>query len=157
MITENINPETGIRYGYIAANSLDPELVDKLQCGPRAENMGFRLACEELEDALWMVCDGGMSNRAIKNLIEYATDLLNDEWEDEEPIHAGTLDGVTYRTSWCGGALHVWVLYSPISGRYALCSPCVPNAGNLDRPDEDGELTYDVPEYWRVDLTSDGV
>jgi hypothetical protein len=61
----------------------------------------------------------------------------------------GTIDGVTVRVTELGGAYHMFILNSPHAGHYAECSPCVPGAGDLDNPDPDGPLTYDVPADWR--------
>ena len=72
-----------------------------------------------------------------------------DGWYCEEPSIEGEYEGVKYQSSWLGGALNVWIFESPHTGRFAECSPCVPGAGNLDRPDADGVLTYDVPPDWR--------
>lgn len=69
----------------------------------------------------------------------------------EEPIVEFEYEGVHGRTSWLGGALNLWIFESPHTGLYEECSPCVPGAGNLDQPDPDGVLTYDVPADWRTD------
>ena len=68
----------------------------------------------------------------------------------EEPTISGTLDGVKYEISWFGGAPLLWSLESPVISKARLCSPCVPNAGDLNSLDDDGYECYGVPEYWRT-------
>lgn len=67
----------------------------------------------------------------------------------EEPVIEGIYKGVTYRISWLGGAIIVFIFESPVISKARLCSPCVPGAGNLDNLDEDGEECYGVPRDWR--------
>lgn len=143
----NTNPTTGVRYGYISANSLHPEVLDELQ--QRGVDICYQEACEELEAAIRMAVGDFLSRRQAQELVDYALEMF--EHECDEPIHEGVYGGITYRTSWLGGALNVWIFDSPVTGHYAECSPCVPGAGNLDCPDLDGVLCYDVPEDWRID------
>lgn len=141
----NANPTTGVRYGYISANSLHPEVLDELQqCGV---DIRYHEACEELETAIRRAVEDFFSRRETQALVDYALEIF--EYECDEPIHEGEYEGVHYRTSWLGGALNVWIFESPVVGNYAECSPCVPGAGNLDCPDLDGVVCYDVPNGWR--------
>lgn len=94
--------------------------------------------------------DRGYSDREefIERRVERETECL----DIEEPIIEGTYEGVRYQTSWLGGALNFWIFESPVVGLFDLCSPCVPNAGNLDSPNHSGYLAYDVPADWRVEV-----
>lgn len=83
--------------------------------------------------------------------IEGEFDKRRDRIEIDEPLIEGVRDGVTYSIDWLGGAPLLWVLESPHTGLYQLCSPCVPGAGNLDAPDAFGFTCYDVPNEWRRD------
>lgn len=76
-----------------------------------------------------------------------------DDGQDDyacEPEIYGLLDGVAYETAWFGGALSFFIVKSPhITYSAPLCSPCAPNAGNLDKLN--GSYTcYNVPRKWRV-------
>lgn len=144
----NANPTTGVRYGYISADSLDSEILDELLYGSQAVDVRYRDACEDLEASVRNATEDFLSRSQQRALIDYALELF--ELECDEPIHEGEYQGVRYRTSWLGGALHVWVFESPVVGNYAECSPCVPGAGNLDCPDLEGVVCYDVPEDWRM-------
>ncbi len=143
----NANPTTGVRYGYISANSLHSELVDELMYGRQAVDVYYKEACAELEDAIYQAVSSFLSSRQTQHLVDEALAMF--EHECDEPIHEGEYEGVKYRTSWLGGALNVWIFESPVTGNYQECSPCVPGAGNLDCPDLDGVVCYDVPKEWR--------
>lgn len=48
------------------------------------------------------------------------------------------------------GEIYVQVVWSKTTKRCEPCSPCYPGQGNLDTPDEDGFLCFDLPEaYYR--------
>jgi hypothetical protein len=47
-MTPNIHPETGIRYGVISANSLDPDVVQELFYGAGANDLSYEAALKEL-------------------------------------------------------------------------------------------------------------
>lgn len=148
----NRNPDTGVRYGYISANSLDPEVLDELQLGPQAVDVHWELAKGELiaNYRYGNIDDGEDQFDDLEDEIDRRVEELANNWYDDEPIHEGKLDGVKYRTSWLGGALNVWVFYSPCVGFFQECSPCVPGAGNLDCPEEYGVACYNVPQAWRL-------
>lgn len=88
----------------------------------------------------------------------FVEDLMEYEYsQGEEEEIEGDLDGVHYVTSWLGGALNFFILESPRTTLVrSLCSPCVPNAGDLDSGKAEfsvegdrGYLCYDVPAEWR--------
>jgi hypothetical protein len=76
---------------------------------------------------------------------------LNDYLEFDEPDYdwAEQTDHgmVKYHLSWLGGAILVWVNESPWVIGCRQCSPCVPNAGNLEDPGDDTAncLAYSLP------------
>ena len=137
----NVNELTGIRYGIISANSLDGELVQDLLYY-EGEDLSWKEAEEEIKIAMR---EEGVTEEDWDRTLD---DRLSDVYIDE-PIVEGECEGVKYRTSWLGGALHFWIFESPRIGLYSECSPCCPNAGDLDSPNDDGVECYDVPEGWR--------
>jgi len=145
-MTPNMDSK-GIRYGYISARSLHPDVVDELCYGSQATDVYYEEACTELADAIRYAVSDFLTRNQAQSLIDDALEMF--EYEGEEPVHEGEYEGIKYRTSWLGGALNVWIFESPVTGLYQECSPCVPGAGNLDCPDEEGVLTYDVPKEWR--------
>ena len=135
----NYNPETGVRYGYISANSLDPEIVTDL-----LYNFGEDLTYKE-----W--CQGMAAEHEIENFDLFDELDIDEHYECDEPIIAGEMDGVQYQSSWLGGALNFFIFFSPVQTECALCSPCVPGAGNLNTRGDYGNFAYDVPADWRSD------
>lgn len=147
-MTANINSETGIAFGYISANALDPDTVHELLYGPGADNLTYKLALAE-----WLTEQRRAHAEApvVPNTgfdEEWATDYFNERvysGGDEEDIE-GTYEGVHYLTSYLGGALNFFILESPHIGGCQPCSPCVPNAGDLGS--RGAYVAYDVPSHW---------
>lgn len=87
-----------------------------------------------------------------------------DEGEHNYEHEYDTPDGKVHMlVQWLGGAPLIWVCESPWVARCRRCSPCVPGAGDLDRPDESGMVAYclppdDMPEGWggKAWLVSEG-
>jgi hypothetical protein len=150
----NRNPKTWIAYGYISANQLDQEVVFELLHGMRAVN---HTENEVLIN--FAVNEGFLAKGTSPGDAFEARRWLEDNcqnWEDDIPdtdewIVTGTYEGVSYQSSWLGGALNFWIFESPVTtdkGRRA--SPCVPGACILDTLDG-SESGYDVPAEWRAD------
>lgn len=146
-MSTNMNPETGIRYGIVAANSLDPEIVDEMQS--RGKDLHIEAASADLEAAIRGACGDYLSKSSCDDLVSHAQDLLCDDFYDDEPIHSFDIDGVKGQTTWLGGALLVFLFESPFTDQFDLCSPCVPGACNCDSPNPDGYVGYTVPEDWK--------
>lgn len=179
----NINPDTGIRYGYISANSIHPDIlydvIDVIgkdltyeDAEAEAKAIAERQADNIEEEVRIAIAEaGGFTDREYEDISEEWTSMAYERLgfdcrEDfvegqischmecayiEEPIVEFEYEGVHGRTSWLGGALNLWIFESPHTGLYEECSPCVPGAGNLDQPDPEGVLAYDVPADWRTD------
>lgn len=147
-MVSNTNPQTGIRYGIVSANSLWPEVVDEIQMTGTDVHWTDYMAeirAEVLADSSYLPEDK-------EDEIESRIELAGDRWMDDEPVHEFDMEGVKGRTTWLGGALMVWVFESPFLGTFRLCSPCVPNCCDLDTPDPEGCEGYDVPADWRIPL-----
>jgi len=169
--------ETGIRYGCIYLNSLDPDTAQWLW--DDAENLSedeayaelkseIELDAESIEEEVRIAIaerDYAMlsNDRYMEDEVESAynrlgyvdrddyieTRLENEsDFQIEEPTLAGTCEGVRYEISWLGGAPLLWVLESPIISKARLCSPCCPNAGDLNSLDDDGYECYGIPADW---------
>ncbi len=145
----NTNPDTGIRYGIISSNSLHSDVINEIQsCGT---DVHYEDAMNDLRDAIKRACSDYMPQESIDEVAELAVENASQEFYNDEPIHEFELDGVKGRTTWLGGALLVWIFESPFQTHTQLCSPCVPNCGDLDNlmSDEGGYPCYDVPPTWR--------
>lgn len=158
----NVNAETGIRFGVISGNSLDPDVFDDLYFY-QGTNVSYEEARKEAEiefgrewDDLYEQAeiaasetDHNMSDEERERFIErwfeeqnqidvrqnYVESQLQhwvDNYEDNEPTIEGEYEGVSYGVSWLGGAPLVWVFQGPTGYVNRLCSPCVPGAADLD-------------------------
>ncbi|MGK2884387.1 MAG: hypothetical protein ACSLE8_06360 [Rhodococcus sp. (in: high G+C Gram-positive bacteria)] len=185
----NVNPDTGIRYGVISCNSLNPDLVDELMHGPDAVDLDYQFAYKEAKAQAEADLDAAVEEAEIaasevdpnaceaereafiENWLEvkgierdtYVDDQLerfSDMYQGDEPVVEGNTEGVAYRISWLGGAPLLWVLEGPLGYCNRLCSPCVPNAADLDSgfiPGgaddtattlQEGYLCYVIPADW---------
>lgn len=153
----NTNPETGTPYGYISANALDPEVVQQLLYGSQARNLTDEHLLAEVEQEveieaaeLGYVCGSrDWEDFVEQEVVQRLDDINNSGCYDDEPAITGTYKGVSYATSWLGGALNFWVFESPCTTDKARrASPCVPGAAILDTLDGD-MFGYDVPADWR--------
>ena len=131
----NTNPETGIRYGVVAMNSLESWVWEEFYASGTDES--YAAAMEE-----WKA-----ENPEASKDEEYA---YGECLEIEEANWSLEIDGMRLEIGWLGGAPLLWVLESPHRAAASLCSPCVPNAGNLDCkvPLGQGFACYDVPAEW---------
>ena len=147
----NTNPETGIRYGTIYLNSLDGDTAQWLW--DNGENVSEREAYEDLKSSIeldlrWEVDNGRLNEVEFADELDYRLEHACENLQIEEPVIEGTCDGVSYAISWLGGAPLLWVFDSPVISKVRLCSPCVPNAGDLDSLDDDGYECYGIPADW---------
>jgi hypothetical protein len=175
----NYNPETGIRYGTIYLSHLDSDVANDLWMNGEnvSETQAYAELKSEIErdadgieeEVAIAIAESDhallSSERFVDNEIEAAylrlgyddrDDYIDTRLEREseniqidEPIIEGTCEGVRYAISHLGGAPLLWVFESPIISTARLCSPCVPNAGDLDSLDDDGYECYGIPSTWR--------
>lgn len=130
-MTANINSETGIAFGYVSANELDSDLVQELLYGTHTTNHSYDAWVESCYE------DGSDPD-----------DCADNYYSDEEQI-SGTYEGVTYCTSWLGGALNFFITNSSVITEVAeKASPCVPNAGILSAKMDGSTQSYSVPQDW---------
>jgi len=170
----NYNEWTGIPYGVLSGNNV-PELLDAI-CR-NGDNLSYAAFKAEIEASLRgaiISALGNYTHRAEKVAegIDYsalmeglfdsclAEDWLAEDWqgqEEEFEYEYETEDGpVKLLLGWLGGAPLIWVCDSPYVAECAQCSPCIPGAGDLDTPRDDGDdggTAYclppdDMPEGW---------
>ena len=125
MALSNVNPETGIRYGIVSLNSLADWVSDEFF--QNGVNDSFESALAEWESE--------------------GNDPDEFDYEgDEDSYSLETPEGLKLGLSTLGGAYNVWVFESPHVANHGLCSPCVPNCGNIDTP---GDFEcYTLPAEW---------
>lgn len=166
----NMNPETGIRYGVIAGNKLDPEILQDLTSGLSItytnayEDERKRLlktwqdefessteAASSQTDPEFDILEHVQFKLSVPADIEDAAafaefklEEFSDTWSCDEEDYAIDKDGVKGRVTWLGGAPLVWVFDGLTGYATELCSPCVPGAANLDGGWVTGDVTDEL-------------
>lgn len=160
-MTANINPESGIPYGYIKADAIDSDILDQLTFY-NGKNLSYENAWQEYKAQKEREYEAMMEEKRIARREidggtlsedddppfdeDEAKDEFNDVYIGEEEVYAGERLGVHYQTSWLGGAQHLYIFKSPVLTKCRPCSPCVPNAGDLDSVGD--YLAYGVLVEW---------
>ena len=137
-MTANINPDTGIRYGVASLNSLAEWVWDEFFTN------GTNLTAQQAEADF-------KRDFALENDREPSDDEEQEFWdgyEADEECYELEADGMRLELSYLGGAAIVFVLESPHIGQARECSPCVPNAGDLDNRERGGFDCYSLPAEW---------
>ena len=157
MQTANINRETGIRFGAISCHSLDPDVLNSIQ--DRVFDLEYEAAYKDhLKKLLWSASLIIMNDDlTVQQLIDKCEahdidpdlDYFADAFDCCEPSGTIKHDGLIVTFDWLGGCPLIIVNDSPFVAFAVPCSPCVPNAGDLDNLDHDGVECYNVPKNWR--------
>ena len=130
-------------------NISNPENPTTKSGGKQARNLSYEEALTYFdEEAQIVASELGLEGSANWYFCDRYVESKMKDWYCDEPLMEGTYDGITYLIFWLGGAPHLMVLDSPLTQKFELCSPCVPNACDGGNPDEDGHEGYDVPEDW---------
>lgn len=145
----NTHPITGIRYTVYSMRNLKSWIYEELFYGSQATDLSYE---EVYEEELSLAIKRARYEAEVNGKEFDEADFIEDwecpELEIDEPNIAGTYDGVRYEISWLGGAPLLWVLESPHTGRFVLCSPCCPQSCDGDSPIAGGFTGYAVPEEW---------
>lgn len=162
----NVNVHTGIAYGYINANNVNSEVLNTIFCNGIDVS---RLECD-LDFARHIGFHAPEQNESedytayLERVQDTMLEFLNTK-QDENPdltelveshdseyeeftghLHAATVDKTTVLYNTDNNT--ICVMDSVNVGYFVGCSPCCPNAGDLDTAGGDVE-TYDVPAQWR--------
>ena len=178
----NIHPVTGIRYGVINANSVNPyalddilsqgvdetyeslcteikevvedELANLSSYGPSynlVDAVFYRLkdvlpySAEFESDLIELVNENG-TEHSHDMMIDWIENKLSESYEAQDTTYIYKKDG--YIILFFTGTNELMVLESPYTAKVRLCSPCAPNAGDLDSPDPHGYETYALGPDW---------
>jgi hypothetical protein len=163
----NCNPKTGIPYGVISGNNV-PELTDDIFSG--GDSLTYRAWKEEVAERIKgaiksaiddytcraeKIVEGLDYPALVDSLLDHG---LGEDWQCEEEEFEYQYDTdygpVKLQLGWLGGAPLIWVLDSPWFANCKHCSPCVPGAGDLDSPVDNGLECYclppdDMPDDWK--------
>jgi rubredoxin len=146
----NVDPKNGIRFGVIGQNAVlqawadssepvyDPATCPK--CGNNAEDFDS----DQCQDG-WEYSQG-CTDYMCKSCM-YVFD--SSEAFGDEP-NGYVYSGEGYEMCNCLDS-DIMITKSPFYTHAQFCSPCVPGAGNLDNPIEDGVKTYCVGHDWFED------
>lgn len=151
----NVNKATGIHYGVISQHSIMPEATDDF------EQYYGEPTCPQCGNPAMEISEFDEKHPDVTELKPYAhgcTDfacpvcLLSldsaDVYSDESQGFTYEREG--YKLTDCLDS-DIFVLESPFYTHAQYCSPCVPGAGNLETPVEDGPKTYCLGHDWFED------
>jgi len=155
MDTQNVNLKTGIRYGVIQGNSV-PILMEKIFDNGTDESYArWRLDKIQAVKAALKELESDDSDSKLDRIALETFDAM--EWGnsyncDESDYSYEDRQGNQFLLGYLGGAPLIWCIKTSAIVRVkALCSPCVPNAGDLDSgivDDENGYECYGLPENY---------
>lgn len=150
---QNYNPDFDVYFGIVSARNLDDDIVHTLMYGnsdsrdhsyeAALDGLAARLGIRRNDEGRYFVSDDNWENIFEDGTtFEEITEAILaceegyralEDLQVDEPIIEGTYEGTKYITSWLGGALHFFITEARAYTPWApACSPCVPNAGNLD-------------------------
>lgn len=132
-MTANINPQTGIAYGVVSMNSLESWVFEEFLLSGNNDSYDDALAD-------FMASNPGVNDDEIE--------AWNEAYDADESVYSLAVDGMRLQASCLGGAYLVWVFESPHTTYASVCSPCVPNAGDLNNKHDTGIVCYDLPQEW---------
>jgi len=146
----NFDPKTGIHFGVIGMNSIMLEASEDFEPyygEPHCPKCG-NAAIEATES---LMVENEWDNYSEHGCRDFAC-LGCEHYLDSSEVYPEESQGFTYerdsyRLTDCLDS-DIFVLASPFYTRAQFCSPCVPGAGNLDNPCEDGPKTYALGHDW---------
>lgn len=148
-MTMNVHPETGIPYGVIDARNVQ-HLWDAIINHGTNERIHDR--DEDISDTIRDLLKDRIPEKEIIDVIDdiivRVAEAEGHGDDSEDPYRYTDKDGNEFRLSFLGGAPLIWCIKTDTVASASICSPCVPNAGNLDSPSEHGIACYGVPKHY---------
>lgn len=138
----NYDESTGIHYGVISQHSIGPEALDEIYHGPHSTDLAYENWKEQLKAEIKSAAEDYMNSRQLERFVEHCMD-----WDDIGESYQG--DEIDPRYEEAGYVVNkcldadLFVIKSPFYTYAPECSPCVPNAGNLDSATKQ-QLAVDV-------------
>lgn len=148
----NMNEKTQIRYGVISNNSVHPEVLHDILCSGVNVDLLDSLVSYFQEENTPMP----FYEESKVYSYEEAHDLLSNLlclWDDQEGATDYDFEGGTmwFKLEGVEGMMsetYTTIIESPGVSKCNLCSPCFPNAGDLEV--EGDYEAYDIPKDWRA-------
>jgi hypothetical protein len=154
----NVDPETGISYGVISLNSIDSYTLEDIY--QNGEDLSYKAAREEAEKEFSMLKYNPDGTPLDDDYLESAMQEWDEAYQNDNDAYLYTSEGITVQTSGDGSTL--WVFKSPYTRLVSQCSPCVPNAGDLNTETAKWNSqgapvnAYDLPQTWLRNDSEDG-
>ena len=133
----NIDNKTGIRYGVISQHSIMSEAMDDFEYDygdPTCPKCGNEVKENKNGDYRCKQC-----KKTFQSYEVYGEEAIGFTYEMNGYILTDCLD------------TDIMIIKSPYYTYAQFCSPCVPGAGNLDNPMEEGIKTYCLGADWFED------
>jgi hypothetical protein len=147
-IQVNFDPETQCHFGTISYHSVSGDALDDVFT--QGESLTHKACVEqaksEIRDALKNWVRGTHLDRIVDDTFEAIEDDFNDRYEAEDEQFLYERDG--YKISNSPLLVCLFVEKSPYYTYTRHCSPCAPNAGDLDNPINNGLRTYCLGLDW---------
>jgi len=152
----NVNKETGIHYGVIAMNSINLDYTSDFEYDygkPYCPDCGKEIRFSSASD---LFADYPDLNEADDSPEWFdgkdycCVDCQQCYWSDQcfgDEAIGWSFEEDGYKLTDCLDT-NIFVLESPFYTRAQFCSPCVPGAGNLDSPCDDGPKTSCLGHEW---------
>jgi hypothetical protein len=135
----NTNAKTGLPWGVIAGRNLHPEVQSELHLLAASLSSTQVLADWKVKAVKEMTTALEVFGRVtqeqkdqIAEIVEAAGDNSTEQFTDPEPSASVVYQGYRAYVTYLGGAMLVFSEDGPVVGGRQLCSPCVPNAVDLD-------------------------
>jgi hypothetical protein len=132
----NFDPDTGIHYGVINMNTPMPEAVTDTLDSIHTIDVRFESAEEEIDKAIDELMDATFDfhggDQQLRDDIKYRMMELLEDFQGD--IHRYEMDG--YLILLYTDSNVIMVIKSPYYTMAHECSPCYPNAGDLNTPGE---------------------
>lgn len=152
-MSANVNSETGISYGVISGNAAH-WLYEEITTN------GTDTTFEAYKRQLVKEMAALLEEHGQHNAEDTATGIVDSyEWDDyqcdESDYEYTDSSGNEFLLSYLGGTPLIWCIKTSVIVHARPCSPCVPGAGDLDSPDENGIQCYGIPSEYLDDVTDD--
>lgn len=143
---ENLTYRYWARYTLDALNDLFLEYQDgDMTKGEVARQLSRRGAADRHLPDILDALDCG-----VQAATQEAFTSIQEGYEDNEETYwyQDNEQGLVLQLSYLGGAALLTIMASPWVVRAQPCSPCCPNAGDLDSLDPEGVETFCLPPDW---------
>lgn len=146
----NFDPETGIHFGVISCHSLSDALYDaqEFDYGDATCPKCCNPVVDSGDDSIPATCDREDWDYSGNDFacLDCKSTFWSDQCYSDEPI-GWSIDDGEYKVIDCLDS-DAMVIKSPFYTMAQFCSPCVPGAGSLDNPCDDGAKSYCFGHDW---------